>query len=70
MMRAQYYRAADVVVHRVVRSETPRDVNYLLIFMYIPIYPSTSDESCTVPVKFISYTSIGNESGAKISAFT
>lgn len=29
-MRAQYYRAADVVVHRVFRSETPRDVAYLI----------------------------------------
>lgn len=48
--------AVDVVVHRVVRSENPRDVNYLLIsmdLMYIPIYPSTSDESCT-SIQFLS----------------
>lgn len=41
MMRAQYYGAADVVVHRVVRSENPRDVNYLLIsyvYTYISLY--------------------------------
>lgn len=71
MMRAQYCRAADVVVHRVVRSENPRDVNYLLIsyvytYLYIPL-------RVTSPVQFLSnlsYTSIGNESGAKISAFT
>lgn len=42
MMRAQYYGAADVVVHRVVRSENPPDVNYLLISYvytsYISLY--------------------------------
>lgn len=41
MMRAQYYRAADVVVHCIVRSENPRDVNYLLIsyvYTYISLY--------------------------------
>lgn len=39
MMRAQCYRAADVVVHRVVRSENPRDVNYLLIsYVYTSIF--------------------------------
>lgn len=40
-MRAQYYRAADVLVHRVFRSENPRDVAYLLIsyvYTYISSY--------------------------------
>lgn len=39
---AQYDASAvDVVVHRVVRSDNPRDVNYLLIsyvYTYISLY--------------------------------
>lgn len=51
-MRAQYYRAADVLVHRVFRSENPRDVAYLLIsyvYTYLHILLRV-----TSPMQFLS----------------